>query len=118
MKVAINVCFGGFTFSEKGCDYMVKNHNVRMFDGWDDLKENLKNGELYIVNDGNYKCSNVGETQFRTDKRVLDTIETLGDEASGSCSKLSIVEIPDGIEWEISEYDGNESVEESHRSWR
>lgn len=27
------------------------------------------------------------------------------------------VEIPDGIEWELDEYDGLESVHECHRSW-
>ena len=30
---------------------------------------------------------------------------------------LLIVEIPDGIEWEIWDYDGKESVHEKHRHW-
>ena len=37
--------------------------------------------------------------------------------ASGELSKLSIVEVPDDIQWEIDDYDGMESVHELHRSW-
>jgi hypothetical protein len=29
-----------------------------------------------------------------------------------------VVEIPDGVEWEIAEYDGLEWVAEKHRTWR
>lgn len=53
----------------------------------------------------------------RTDSDLIAVIEKLGDDASGSCSALSIVDIPDDIEWEISNYDGMETVEEVHRSW-
>jgi hypothetical protein len=31
---------------------------------------------------------------------------------------LRIVEIPDGVEWHISEYDGIEHIAENHRTWR
>ena len=30
---------------------------------------------------------------------------------------MKVVEIPDDISWEISDYDGWETVEEIHRSW-
>ena len=53
----------------------------------------------------------------RTDSDLIAVIEELGDDASGSCSALSIVDIPDDIEWEISDYDGMETIEEVHRSW-
>lgn len=53
----------------------------------------------------------------RTDKDLIAVIEELGEKADGNCAKLSIVEIPDGIEWEISEYDGIETVEEKHGKW-
>lgn len=49
---------------------------------------------------------------------LIECVETLGAKANGACADLDVVEIPDGIEWEISEYDGNESIEEKHRSWR
>ena len=44
-------------------------------------------------------------------------MKKLGNKANGTCSELKIVEIPDGIEFELSEYDGLETVEEKHRSW-
>lgn len=53
----------------------------------------------------------------RSDTDLIKTIEELGDTANGSCAELKIVQIPDGIEYEIDEYDGNESIHEAHRSW-
>ena len=53
----------------------------------------------------------------RTDPLLIQVVEELGELADGSCAKLSIVEIPDGIEWEIDEYDGIETIHEKHRSW-
>ena len=53
----------------------------------------------------------------RNDTDLVEVVESLKDKANGSCAILSIVKIPDGIEWEISEYDGLETVEEKHRSW-
>ena len=53
----------------------------------------------------------------RTDPLLIKVIEELGDEASGSCAELRIVEIPDGIDYEIDEYDGLEHIAEVHRTW-
>ena len=53
----------------------------------------------------------------RTDPLLIECVETLGKEANGACAYLKVIEIPDGIDYEVSEYDGLESVEERHRSW-
>ena len=53
----------------------------------------------------------------RDDEDLIAVVELLGTKASGRFAYLTIVEIPDGIYWEISEYDGLETVEERHRSW-
>ena len=53
----------------------------------------------------------------RDDPSLIRIVEELGADASGSCAELKIVEIPADVEWEISEYDGNEWVSEKHRRW-
>ena len=90
MKVVINRCFGGFSISQKGI-------------------------ELYNKITGKNQTS---QYRFeRTDPDLIRVIEQLGDEADGSCARLDIVDIPDGINWEIDDYDGKESIHEVHRSW-
>ena len=53
----------------------------------------------------------------RADPLLVKVVEELGKEANGSCAELKIVEIPDDVKWEISEYDGNEHIAEKHRTW-
>lgn len=53
----------------------------------------------------------------RSDQNLLKVLEEMGAEAHGDCADLSVVEIPDGVEWEIEEYDGREWVAEKHRTW-
>ena len=90
MKIVINSCYGGFSISDKALA----------------LYNTLANTNVQSVR--NFE---------RNDPVLVQVVETLGDKANGRCAKLRIVEIPDNVNWEISEYDGNESVEEVHRSW-
>ena len=53
----------------------------------------------------------------RTDPLLIEVVEQLGAAANGDCAELKVIEIPDGIEYEIQEYDGNESVHQVHASW-
>lgn len=53
----------------------------------------------------------------RDDPVLIEVIEELGDAANGEHAELAIVEIPDDVEWEISEYDGREHVAEKHKVW-
>ena len=48
---------------------------------------------------------------------LVDVVERLGKKANGESAELKVVEIPDGVEYEIDEYDGVESIHEKHRSW-
>lgn len=53
----------------------------------------------------------------RTDKNLIKVVESLKEKANGSCAQLEIIDIPDGVEWEIQDYDGIERVVEKHRFW-
>ena len=53
----------------------------------------------------------------RADPKLVQVVEELGEAASGKYAELKVIEIPDGIEWEILDYDGYETVHEKHRSW-
>ncbi len=91
MKVVINTCYGGFRLS---------NEALKLYEDLSGKKE---------VDDMDIE---------RNDPILIDIIETLGIEKSSSgYSELKIVDIPDGINYTICEYDGNEWVAEVHRTW-
>ena len=94
-KIVINADFGGFGISETGIAYINILRTQR--------KKPLYEKDIEEIN--------------RDDPELVQMVEDLGEEANDVYSKLKVVEIPDGVEWEISEYDGFETVEEEHRSW-
>lgn len=53
----------------------------------------------------------------RDDPRLVEVVERLGKAANGQCSELRVVEIPDGVEYNLSDYDGVETIHEKHRMW-
>lgn len=57
------------------------------------------------------------DDEFRSDPKLVALVEEWGKRANGPCSALRVVEIPDGIDYEISEYDGSEHIAEKHRTW-
>lgn len=89
----------------------------------------VPNPDEYKLNipdeDGMYKSANEraktisldNRPDDRTDKDLVAVVEELKEKANSRFSKLKIIEIPDGIDWEIEEYDGQEWVSEKHRSW-
>jgi hypothetical protein len=90
MKVVINSCFGGFGLSEKALARYNELAN--------------KNAQYYFDIERNDPC-------------LVQVVEELGKEAEGEYSVLKIVDIPDDISWHIEQYDGIESVHETHRIW-
>lgn len=92
-KIAINTCHGGFDLSHEGMALYRELANVP-----DDFP-------LYAWHIP------------RDDENLIRVVEELEDASYGEFAKLKVVEIPDDVEWEISEYDGVEWVAEKHRKW-
>lgn len=110
-KVVINKCYGGFGLSHSAMlryaelsgitVYPEKYHGIYYY--WLDSTKDGKT--LY---DGNIE---------RDDPILVQVVSEMGKKANGEFADLRIVEIPDGISWTIDDYDGMETVEETHRSW-
>lgn len=58
-----------------------------------------------------------GRELVRHDSKLVQVVEELGKQASSKLADLAVVEIPDGVDYEIDEYDGIETIHEKHRSW-
>lgn len=49
---------------------------------------------------------------------LILVVEELGEKANGEPAKLKVIEVPDGVEWQIERDDtGVEWVAEKHRTW-
>lgn len=89
-KILINSDYGGFCLSDKALDLYEKRTGSRV---------------------SAFDCK-------RDDPILIEIVETLGVEESGSrFSTLKIVEIPDDVDWIIQDYDGEEWIAENHRTW-
>lgn len=116
MKVAVNKCYGGFSLSDEAHEMLVS-LGVKLYENWERLEERENKDEPWIVKSGPYSFGKYSSSIDRTDERLIKTIEKLGKKASGMCGNIKVIDIPDGIEYEIDDYDGFETVREKHRSW-
>jgi hypothetical protein len=131
MKVVINKCFGGFGLSPIAIEEYLKRKGKKVF-FYKQTKYGFQGGEeeytrtpvenvtglhFYTLLPGGNDIWFSDSDIKRGDKDLIAVVEEMGEKANGECAELSIVEIPDGIEYEIDEYDGLETVEEKHRTW-
>ena len=135
-KVILNKCYGGFDVSDKGYQLYAKKKGLQLFryeitfDGGQPMykkTEKIGLGTSYFTKDlGN----NIGmldkdydkyclylRDNHREDTVLIEVIEELGEEASGMCGKLKVVEIPDDLDYVIDEYDGIETLHERVQEW-
>ena len=77
-KIVLNKCYGGFGLSGEARRYLG-------YLGWD------KPHEIP-----------------RDDPRLIQVVEELREKANGPYAELKVIEIPDGVPWEIDDYDGYE----------
>lgn len=132
MKVCINRCYGGFSLSKKAvkrmtelqgkeCYFFKYDYNAKQYlpieeddDAWSWTAFTVPNPNDCDDNDLFYIEQ---RPEDRSNPILIQVVEELGRDADGDCAELKIVEIPDGVEYEISEYDGIERVEEVHNTW-
>jgi len=106
MKIVINTCYGGFSISKECAELMAKK-------GCPIAKAELEQ-ESEFYGYGYVEGSNGYD---RTSKFLVEAVEELGEKANTWASRLKVVEIPDGVDYYIDEYDGIESVHQTHESW-
>ena len=111
MKVVINKCFGGFDVSPEAYRIIADRK------GWIVEKDDWGNCCWRGEKQGTERSYLVGSDLDRTDSDLIQVVEVLKDQANGRHSELAVVEIPDGIDWYIGEYDGLETIHERHRTW-
>lgn len=122
MEIAVNRCFGGFDLSNKAQERLIE-LGVPFYKSWEELKNaDKKDKEIYIVKMdkpmlGAEYANNFDYSENRTNKLLIQVVKELGKEASGTFGEIEIVDIPDGVDWEIDNYDGMETVEEAHMRW-
>lgn len=138
MKIAINRCYGGFSLSHKAIEMLMKRKGLgcyrykqTKFSYYDGVNEytRLDGDESasfvhYSTADLGKKIEKIPNENYwyygnleRTDRDLISVIEKLGDEASGEFGSVKVIEIPDGVDWEIDDYDGVESIHEKHSVW-
>lgn len=141
MKVVINNCYGGFGLSSKAMYEYAKRKGITLHRYCTradnpEIVERLSEtaGEAFWF--GYYVTKDFGDTLDREtfwktagdcifnpsdidrdDPDLVAVVELLQGEAGDDCSSLKVVEIPDDVDYEIEEYDGNEWVAEKHRTW-
>lgn len=101
-KVVYNACFGGFSLSRKGVLL------AREISGNPKWGGPTIDGDFYDSGEPvgqDYGCVDVE----RHDPILVEVVETLGDEASGSCARLR-VHYTNSQSYRIEEYDGSETV--------
>ena len=138
-EIVINRCWGGFGLSNKALERYAELKGFKIYfyeqtkyehEVGKDEYERIDNPNKkvlipYSVKKDFGKTTNKLDDKYyfsdydikRDDEELIQVVKELGDKANGSHAKLKVVEIPSGVEWEIGEFDGMETVEEKHRKW-
>lgn len=124
-KIVINKCYGGFGLSQRAVMEYARLKGITLYA---DTSSSLVTHYYTVPLDEVKRCEQEGTESFnsvyfsdidieRDDPFLVQVVEQLGEDANGEFARLKIVEIPDGVEWTIGEYDGIEHIAEVHRTW-
>jgi hypothetical protein len=110
MKIVINSCFGGFGLS-KAALYELYLKGSPLVEDVHNLTGGNYNPKDEVIPFNDFSASfNEYSHKLRCHPDLVEIVEKLGEKASGMCADLNVVEIPDGIDWIITDYDGIETI--------
>jgi hypothetical protein len=114
MKIVINTDYGGFGLSDQAFKLYLELSNIE-YTTQQPEEPSILQGSLHFYDaKGNYLSY---YDIPRNDPKLVQVVETLGEQSWGNFANLKVVDIPDGVTWELHEYDGIECVREIHRVW-
>ena len=116
-EIVINRCYGGFSISRKAFLLL---RELQQKDALDepDWGESWGDGSGVREPFGGSGTGSFCRDIARNDLLLIEVVKELGADAYGACAELRVIEIPNGVEWVVDEYDGLEWVAEKHQTWR
>ena len=137
MKVILNKCYGGFDVSQEAYELYAKKKGIEIFTY---KLECVNDKPIYRKTDTGSSIFTITFTKdfgdcielsddnskkyflelrgsHREDPVLIEVVEELGKRANSPFSKLVVVDIPDGMEYEIDDYDGVETLHEKVKKW-
>jgi len=101
-KIVINRCYGGFGLSGVAQRRYLELEQLPLgdYDADYDYYDGFKPWDIH-----------------RDDYNLVRVVEELGEQSWSYGAELKVVEIPHDVVWYIHDYDGVETIHETHRSW-
>ena len=117
VKVAVNKEHGGFSISQEVVDILKrKGVKCQFYEGEISSFFNPKEYGYHIRNETFFLDKSLPYDAHRAFPPLIEAIEEAKD-PNGKFAKIEIIDIPDDIEWYIDDYDGYETIRESHKTW-
>lgn len=137
MKVILNKRYGGFGVSQEAYELYAKKKGIELFaykleivSGKPIYKKTDTGSSIFTItftkdfgdyidlSNDNFSeyCLNL-HNEHREDPVLIEVVEELGERANSPFSKLVVVDIPDGMEYEIDDYDGVETLHQKVKKW-
>jgi len=117
-KIVINTCYGGFGLSEEGMRLYAQKKGLPFYVWNPDESDLFKQyftadpSVMATIDDDFWRKHSLDYYDIdRTDPALVEVVEELGEEASGDCAELVVVDLPKGTLYRITEYDGYERIE-------
>ena len=112
MKVVINKGFGSFCLTNEQFERVLELKGIEF-----DTKTSEFDWVDYFIKGTDQPLDFDVWDIDRSDPELVQMVSESEHVVDDWSDGLKVVEIPDGISWQIDDYDGNEWVSETHRTW-